>query len=81
MENMKRLRFHGVINFMAYHSHLVNFVDGEEKDVPEEVAKYLLEDFGDYFEEVKTKDISEPVKHRMITTETKTKKMTRKRKK
>ena len=68
-----KLRFKGKVNFMAYHSHLVNFVDGEEKDVPDDVAKYLLVDFGDFFEEVKTKEISEPVKHRMITTEATTK--------
>ena len=70
---MTRLRFRGTTNFMAYHSHLVDFVDGEEKDVPDEVAKYLLSDFPEYFTEIKTKEISEPVKHRMITTETKTK--------
>ena len=76
---MKRLRFEGKINFMAYHSHFADFIDGEEKDVPDDVAKYLLGDFGDYFEEVKTKEISERIKHRMITTETKTKKTARKK--
>ena len=75
-----RLRFKGRVNFMAYHSHLADFVDGEEKEVPDDVAKYLLADFGDFFEEAKTKEISEPIKHRMITTEA-MKKTTRKRKK
>ena len=76
---MKKLRFKGGVNFMEYHSHRVDFVDGEEKEVPDDVADYLLGDFSGHFEEVKTRDISEPVKHRMITTETKTKKTIRRK--
>ena len=76
---MKNLEFKGGVNFMEYHSHRVDFVDGEEKEVPDDVGDYLLGDFPEYFEEVKTRDISEPVKHRMITTETKTKKTTRRK--
>lgn len=77
---MKKLRFTAnPPNFNAYHSHLVDFEDGEEKEVSDELAEYLLSDFGGCFEEIETKDISEPVQHRMITTETKTKTTTRKR--
>ena len=70
---MKKLKFTGTINFRGYHSHLIDFEDGETKEVPEDLADYLLGDFSAYFEEVKTREISEPIKHRMITTEAKTK--------
>ena len=71
-----KLTFKGKINFMAYHSHLVDFGDGETKSVPVEVAEYLLQEFPDCFtaEGTKAKAIDEPVKHRMITGEAKTKK-------
>jgi len=73
-----RLRFNGSDNFPAYNSHLVTFRRREEKEVPEEVAEYLLSDFGAFFEVVKTKSIDEPIKHRMITTESKKKTTARK---
>ena len=69
-----RVRFKGMVNFPAYHSHQTDFVDGEEKDVPDEIGEYLLETFPAHFEVVKAKAIDEPVKHRMITGESKTKK-------
>ena len=71
-----KLRFTGKINFMEYHSLLADFVDGETKDVPDKIAEHLLGDFPGFFEEVIAKSIDEPVKHRMITNETKTKKTT-----
>ena len=73
-----KLRFKGKINFPSYHG-AVDFVDGEEKEVDEKTGEYLLSVFGDCFEEVKTRAIDEPIKHRMITTETKTKKITRRK--
>ena len=76
---MAKIKFKGKVNFMEYHSHEVDFVDGEEKEVPDDLAKYLLGDFPEHFEEVKTRSMSEPAKHRMITTEAKTKKTTRRK--
>lgn len=69
-----KLRFKGKVNFMEYHSHLVDFVDGEVKEVPDNVGEYLLSDFRDCFEEVKTREIEAPPKDRMMR-KTKTRKL------
>jgi hypothetical protein len=79
-EAMRKLRFKGTVNFMEYHSHRVDFVDGEVKEVPDDVADYLLGDFGEFFDEIEpeTREISHPIKHRMIQ-EPKAKKTTRRK--
>jgi len=69
-----KLKFKRTVNFPAYYSLQADFVDGEEKDVPDEVGEYLLKTFPAHFEVVKAKSIDKPVKHRMITGEAKTKK-------
>ena len=61
---MRKLKFKGKINFMGYHSHEVDFVDGEEKEVSDDVAKYLLDDFPEFFIEVK--EMKRPVKDKML---------------
>ena len=61
---MAKIKFKGKVNFMEYHSHEVDFVDGEEKEVSDGVAKYLLGDFPEYFTEVK--EMKKPVKDKML---------------
>lgn len=65
---MRKLRFNGKVNFMEYHSHETDFVDGEAKEVSDDVAEYLLGNFRDFFDEVEveTREISHPIEHRMI---------------
>jgi len=73
-----KLKFKGSENFPAYHSIQVDFVEGEEREVPDVVGKYLLDTFPAHFEVVKAKSIAEPIKHRMMTDEGKTKKKRKK---
>ena len=61
---MRKLKFKGKINFMEYHSHETDFVDGEEKEVSDGVAKYLLKGFPEFFTEVK--EMKKPVKDKML---------------
>jgi len=61
---MKTIKFKGKVNFMEYHSHEADFIDGEEKEVPASLAKYLLGDFPEYFTEVK--EMKKPVKDKML---------------
>ena len=63
---MRKIAFKGKVNFMAYHSHEADFVDGEIKEVPDDVAEYLLGDFPEHFTEVGTKEMKRPVKDRML---------------
>ncbi len=61
---MRKLQFKGTPNFPGYHSHQADFEDGEMKEVPDDVADYLLTDFSEYFTEVK--EVKKPVKDKMM---------------
>jgi len=61
---MKKIRFKGMVNFPAYHSHRVDFVDGEEKEVPDDLAEYLIDGFPECFIEIK--EMKKPVKDKML---------------
>ena len=64
-----KLRFKGKPHFEEYHG-AVNFVDGETKEINDIIGNYLLQDFSEYFEEVKpkekTREIEAPPQDRMI---------------
>lgn len=63
-----KLQFKGTVNFPAYHSEKADFVDGESKEVSDEVGEYLLTGFPGYFTEVKaqTREMLSPVKDKMM---------------
>lgn len=71
---MKKLKFKGKEPLKAYHGKGVDFVDGEIKEVANDTAKYLLDDFPEYFEEIKPKkkqkrrkkEVRKPFKDKMI---------------
>lgn len=70
---MKKIKFKGTPSFPEYHSHEANFKAGEVKSIPDKVADYLLADFPELFEEVKSgskksksKSMDKPPKDKMI---------------
>jgi len=44
----------------------VNFLDGEEKDVPDAKGEQLLKGYPEFFTEVKVKEIEKPPRDKMI---------------
>jgi hypothetical protein len=54
-----KLIFKGTEGFESYHAKIGNWQDGDEKDVPEEIAKELLKSFPKNFFKVKGKDFEE----------------------
>lgn len=67
---MKKIKFTGKVTFGEYHSHLVDFKDGEIKTVSDDLADYLLKDFPDHFTEIKSppksKGVDKPPKDKMF---------------
>jgi len=68
-----KLKFKGKSHLMEYHRPgVVDFIDGEEKEVADDIARDLLKDFPGMFIAVfhvpvrETKEISRPPVHRMI---------------
>ena len=62
-----KLRFKGKAHFEEYHG-AVDFVDGEEKEVDDIIGKYLVRDFGGFFEEAKpeVRHIEKPPQDRQV---------------
>ena len=62
-----KLKFTAKGHFQEYHG-AVDFVDGEEKEVDDIIGKYLIQDFGGFFSEVKpvVRHIEKPPQDRQI---------------
>ena len=67
---MRTLQFKATENFRAYDGRGVFFRDGDVKEVSDETAEYLLNEFPQYFTEVKvkTREMKAPVVDRQIKT-------------
>lgn len=70
---MKKLKFKGAVTFPAYRGKGVVFHDGDTKEVSDDVADYLLNDFPENFTEIKPKkkkskkrEVKSPPKDKMM---------------
>lgn len=68
---MRKLKFEGSVTFPTYRGKGVVFHDGETKEVPNDVADYLLNDFPESFTEIKPKkskkkEVKKPFKDKMV---------------